>query len=108
MTSEISKHIFLDYSEYQRLLEAKRKSEQLLEKVRQLEEKIMHLEKRANSQSGSGANNLSSLIATKENELDSPLPSVLNSITFPPSATLAHVSDASKSKNEKWYFLGIP
>ncbi len=105
--SEISKHVFLEYGEYQRLLDAKRKSELLLLKVRELEQKLIRLEKVAGNQSGTGQNNLSGLIATKEseNELESPLPGVLSSITLPPSASF---SDKAPKKVVNWYFLGIP
>ncbi len=100
--SEVSKHVFLDYAEYQRLLEAKQRVQELISKVRELEAKIARFEK-----SGDGFSNLSALAAGKDNELETPIAKLTNSITFPPSATLKESDDVTKTRR-KWYFLGIP
>ncbi len=107
--SNISKHVFLEYGEYQRLLEAKRKNELLLLKVRELEQTVSRLKNMPGNQSGSGSaqTNLSGVIASNDNALETPLPGLLNSITFPPSATLSESAVESR-KEKKWYFLGIP
>ena len=105
-STTVSKHVFLDYSEYERLLTAKQKNDELMEKVKNLEQKVSQLvENREKNQDGRGLPaNLSSLIAVKEdaNQLKTPLAGVLDSITFPPSATLP------EETKKNWYFLGVP
>ncbi len=108
MSSRVYKHVFLEYAEYERLLSAKKKNEELLNKVRILQEKVVELETKGRNQHGSGldksSSNLSRLFAEKndQDDLKVPLPGVLNSITFPPSAKLDAQNDS------KWYYLGIP
>ncbi len=111
MSGEISKHVFLDYAEYQRLLEGEKKLGLLMTKVRELEAKLAQLQK-----SGAGTeSNLSALVAQNEekHELEPPLAGVISSITFPPSSRLdpearKQQEKAEEKAEEKWYFLGIP
>ncbi len=90
----VYKHVFLEYSEYQRFLELKRRNEELVEKVRYLEKKLADSE----DQKGHG---LSEILAKERQEkLNPPLMGQSASITLPPSA---------RNEVEKpWYFLGKP
>ena len=112
MSGTVFKHVFLDFYEYQRLLEAKEKNEELLVKIRDLERRLEDMEKLKN-QDGKG--NLSGLIANKEKResLNPPMPKILPSISMPPSAQIDNSTEKEKRKaydtqQTKWYFLGPP
>ncbi len=104
--NQIYKHVFLEYSEYQRLLELKKKNELLQQKINQLQKELT--EEKRMKQDGSGLDtNLSARLARKDQELETPQPGILNSITFPPSARLQE-EEKNKTLEEKWYYLGMP
>ncbi len=98
----VYKHVFLEYSEYQRFLELKRRNEELVEKNRQLEKKIAELE----DQKGHG---LSELIEKENREkLKRPLVGLSSSITLPPSAKGQKEEYDEYDDTKPWYFLGKP
>ncbi len=95
----INKHVFLEYSEYQRFLELKRRNEELVEKIRMLEEKVRDLEE---DRQGHG---FADLVAKEQAEkLKPPLVGMTESITLPPSAQIG----GSNHRERPWYFLGPP
>ncbi len=108
-TPSISKHVFLEYQEYQRLLDTKARCEQLNEKVKELEKEVERL-KSAKNLEGSG--NLSGILAREdqEDQVKTPLLEIMDSITMPPSANLTNgeLLPHSTSSSKPWYFLGIP
>ncbi len=100
--SQVYKHVFLDFQEYQRLLDTKKRCEVLAEKVKKLEKEIVELKEAPKE----GTGNLSGVLARKEerDNLKQPLPGIIDSITLPPSAQF---EDSQKSE-KKWYYLGKP
>ncbi len=106
MSGTVTKHVFLDFHEYQRLLKAKERNEELLTRIKELEQRLEEESRKGKPQDGHG--NLSGIIARKEQKdaLEKPLPEILESISMPPSA---QILDKVEDKTEKkWYFLGPP
>ncbi len=105
-TQSISKHVFLEYQEYQRLLDAKARCEQLSVKIKEMEKELEHLKSPKNMD---GSGNLSGILARKEQEeqIKTPLVDITDSITMPPSADLTE-PQAPLTTPRPWYFLGIP
>ncbi len=107
-SKQVHKHVFLEYSEYERLLDAYKKNEELLHKVKDLEEQVKKL-KSVTDQQGTGINTLPE--TEYQHKLQRPLIGVTESITTPPSARIER-SGRGKSKIKKeqelWYFLGPP
>ena len=108
----VYKHVFLEYSEYQRLLETSSKYEDLLEKFKTLQKKIHELEK---DQEGKGLHKLVEKEYTEK--LQTPLLGLAESITLPPSAQIQQIHEnevTSKTARRKrktsspWYYLGRP
>ncbi len=108
MSGTVTKHVFLDLNEYQRLLQAKEKNEELLGRIKQLEKQLEEADavKRKRNQDGHG--NLSGIVARKEQEdaLQQPFATITDSISLPPSAQIPSTID--KHTEKKWYFLGPP
>ena len=102
--SQVYKHVFLDFQEYQRLLEAKRRSEILAVKVKELERKVAEL--KDGRQEGTGS--LAGMLARKQrrDELEEPFSEIIDSITMPSSANLGETQHTQNG--EKWYYLGKP
>ncbi len=96
---QVHKHVFLDYTEYQRLLEAQNHVEHLRKRIQELEKKVSELQQ---DQDGKGLADLTE----KENKekLQAPLVGIAESITLPPNTRIQE--DDSPSLNKKWYFLG--
>ncbi len=93
------KHIFIEYGEYERLLELKKRNEELIEKTRTLENRIKSLEQ---DRVGHG---LQEILAKEAKEkVNPPLIGTVPSITLPPSTS----TEALSSVAYPWYFLGIP
>ncbi len=105
--------ILLDYSEYHRLLDIEKKYEELTKKNTLAKE-----DQAGEGKSEQAPQNISLIQNTKtENELQTPQPQMIPSITYPPSSSL-RVPNLSKKSDKKtlhrgkkehnWYFLGIP
>ncbi len=117
MAHTLYKHVFLEYSEYQRLLELKDRNEELLQKIKALEMKLSEFER---DQKGHGDGIQQKLEEkTYREKLQPPLVGLAESITLPPSASApAAVSVKNSSevkgsgsqylKKKKWYFIGPP
>ena len=104
----VYKHVFLDYSEYQRLLEANKRNEELLAKIKNLEKKVGELQ----DQEGQGHYPRSLLRKEYNEQLKTPLLGITDSITLPPSAQPGQALEISQKEKEKdtvpWFFLGPP
>ncbi len=96
----LTKHVFLEYSEYQRFMELKRRNEELVEKNRDLENEIKMLRKQ-----GGGIQDI--LEKEQKEKLKAPLVGEIASITLPPSVQTA-IATAPDLMETKWYFLGKP
>ncbi len=116
MAQSLHKHVFLDYSEYQRLLELKERNETLSQKIKSLEKIIAQLEQR--DQEGKGLQKELEEKTQKE-QLITPLVGIAESITLPPNVAESTSTSSKKSlkgdgtkkpktKTNKWYFIGLP
>ncbi len=112
--AQLHKHVFLDYSEYQRLLELKDRNEKLSQKIKSLEKTISELEQR--DQEGKG---LQKELEEKtyKAQLQTPLVGLAESITLPPNVVVPQTSSKTSLKGKgvksvkatwKWYYIGPP
>ncbi len=101
MAKQVFKHVFLEYSEYQRYLELKKRNEELVERVTSLEKIIRELKDR----DGHGIGQI--LEKEGHEQLKAPLLSQTESITLPPSARV-QTKETLKQEAKPWYFLGRP
>ncbi len=97
----IYKHVFLEYGEYQRLLNAKKRNDELLQKVKTLEKQVDDLQK---DQGGKGLETIVDPIFQEKRQ--NPLIEWSESITTPPSARMNN--SVKTATSSLWYFLGVP